>query len=120
MFFKDIFRVSIDIHNNDPEIPVKDIERALIQEGQEPAKNIVYFVLKVHFMMNEEVAQGGKFGQAIMGGQQTSSKQGSGGMFDDDGSGLAGLRVARRDIKAKTKDYKIIKRILRTLQNKLK
>jgi hypothetical protein len=30
----------------------------------------------------------------------------------------AGLRVGRHEITAKTKDFKVIKRILRTLQNK--
>jgi hypothetical protein len=33
---------------------------------------------------------------------------------------MAGLRVARRDIIAKTKDFRIIKRILRTMELRLK
>jgi len=49
-------------------------------------------VLKVHFMVNEEKKS----------------------------DTMAGFQVARRDIKAKTKDIRVVKRILRTLENRLK
>lgn len=60
VFFKDIFRVSIDIIDRDNRISTKDFERVLIQEGESPIKNPVYFVLKVHFMINEEQKPNGK------------------------------------------------------------
>ena len=53
VFFKDIFRVSIDIIDRDNRVSTKDFERTLLQE-EAPIKNLVYFVLKVHFMINDE------------------------------------------------------------------
>jgi hypothetical protein len=54
VFFKDIFRVSIEIIDRDNRILTKDFERVLIQDGDQPIKNLVNLVLKVHFMVNEE------------------------------------------------------------------
>jgi hypothetical protein len=91
VFFKDIVRVSIDIVDKENRITNKDFERAL---GQETDIKTLIFVLKVHYMVSE-------------------------GKLKDE-QDLAGFRVGRRDIKAKTKDFRIIKRILKTLQQRLK
>ena len=108
VFFKDIFRVGIDVLNKDNLISSKEFQRAFDDEGGgNPIKNMVYFVLKIHFMMNDE-PQGIKYSTGLSGNKVGISP-------DESGSMMAGLRVARRDIKAKTKDFQIIKRILRTL-----
>ena len=56
VFFKDIFRVSIDVLDRDNRISSKEFERALEDEGGagNTIKNLLYFVLKIHFMMNDE------------------------------------------------------------------
>jgi len=56
--------------------------------------------------------------------KKTSYSKGTKGLTqfgsDESGISMAGLRVGRRDIIAKTKDFRIIKRILRTMELRLK
>ena len=97
--------MSIDLVDRDKRLPIKDFERILNTEGDNNyMKNFVYFVLKVHFMIDEE----------------NSPKNFNNGLFEEIGNSMAGFKVGHHDIKAKTRDYRTIKRILRTLQNKLK
>ena len=109
VFFKDIFRVSIDILDKDNRISPQDYVRVLFAaDGTEPPyKNMLQIILKLHYMVSDDTKTAQKPGG--MGAGR--------GLLDEAGQGL---RMGRRDIRAKVKDYRTVRRLFRMLQYRVK
>lgn len=97
MFFRDIFRVSIDVLDHQNRV-ISDLDRVLSQQQEHGESLKISFVLKIHYMISSQ-------------DENDESKE---------TDSMAGFRVGRHEIQSKTKDFKVMKRILRTLQSKQK